>query len=329
MSFAVKFTNPDAQFYQDHLRYSAELVKSGRCVMIDKNRHRSDKGVVICSTGPTIMHRAVLDEVRRLHVEDGLDVIALKEAIPWIKEQCGIPIRYSVSMDPGGERQVARTPIDNDVIYLVASTCNPVLLDHLLDHGCRVHIFHNACGYKEAQTVSGFYIDLKEDGAIVSGKFELKTLKGRSFCPIATAMLTEADVYVRDFPSGDIMQGGFTVTNRAIAVCKYFGYPRVVCAGTDFGWRDEGRISHYADIVKVEPTPAAILCDEGKIDGKKWYSKPDQLASAVQLAKEARRGEMEFIGDVLPKAMADHASDDYLDRIVKYSTTKRHQQQAA
>ena len=58
------------------------------------------------------------------------------------------------------------------------------------------------------------------------------------------------------------------------------------------------------------------MTDQGRVDGKPWKTRPDLLASAVDVARHIKQSRLKVIGDSLAAALAKHP-DEYLDRIVQ------------
>ncbi len=284
--------------------------------LVERDCHKGERAL-ICSTGPTITEKKVLSKVKRL-AKAGWVVFGLKETIPFLKKH-GVKVTYSVSMDPTGDRQAKRTPIDPGVIYCVASSCSPILFDHLIDGGCEVKVFHSACGHAENSYEPGIMIQLDDKNfSVVDGIFELETLDGKGFCPLVPMFRDEVTVYENEFKSNGktaVMQGGFTVTNRALALAKFMGFEKITMAGTDFGWRKEGG-SHYSELVAVETYDDKYMEDHGEVEGKPWYTKPDQLASAADVAKKIKAKEVTVLGDSLAVALSKR-SDDFLENICR------------
>jgi len=300
---------PDAPCLGVHLR---SCVERG-LPFVERDAH-TNENVIICSTGSSIKDRKVLSTIKK-RVSKGWKVFGLKETIPFLREH-NIPVHFSCSMDPGGDRQIARTPVDTDVTYCVASSCHPSLFDHLLGNGCKVEVFHSACGHQEAKYERGILLSLnQEEISVIDGEFELKTTTGNEFCPVVPILSSEVDVYMELFGHADVMQGGFTVTNRTLALAKYMGFKKVLMAGTDFGWRDPDG-SHYSDLVMVPAYDDNVMNDGGEVDGKMWYTKPDQLASAVDIAKKIKAGEVKVLGDSLAAALAK-CGDAFLEKVVR------------
>jgi hypothetical protein len=312
MTTAISFERPpDAQSLLPHLEYAAALDLP----FVQKDSHVGQKAL-ICSTGPSLKNKSTLRRVKALaksHV-----VFALKESIPFLKSK-GVKVSYTVAMDPGGERQITRTPIDTDVTYCIASSCNPKLYDHILGNGCKIEVFHSACGEMQPAYEPGMRFDCSDtQSALIEGVHVLNTMDdGAQFCPLVPILKTELQLYGEIFGEDKVatMCGGFTVTNRALALAKYMGFDKVVMAGTDFGWRKEGG-SHYCDLVKVAANDDNYMTDQGLIDGKPWFTRPDQLASAQDVARKIKANEVTIIGDSLALALSKH-TDEFLDDIVR------------
>jgi len=307
----IQFRRPDdAPSLLPHIAYAASLGLP----VVEKGCHAGEKAL-ICSTGPTIQNKAILKQVKRL-AKDHV-VFGLKETIPFLKNK-GIRVKYSVAMDPGSDRQVTRTPIDKDVTYCLASSCHPALFDHVKDAGCEIKVFHSACGEAAPSYDKGMLVEAGNDEfSMVEGEFELKTMgEGYEFCPLIPLMKQEIQIYEELFDGyAAVMCGGFTVTNRALALAKFMGFDEIVMAGTDFGWRKEGG-SHYSKLVTVDAQDDNYMTDQGLVDGKPWFTRPDQLASAQDVAKKIKVGEVSVLGDSLAAALSKQ-TDEFLDDIVK------------
>lgn len=189
----------------------------------------------------------------------------------------GIAVDYSVNMDPGAE-EVGKTPLDWSVTYLLALSCHPALFAHVVGGGCRAQVYASACG-----------ID------------------------------SEEDIYqaAHGLAQGSTMCGGFTVTNRALALAKFMGLREVWIAGAQFGWRESQ--SYYAPGIAATPgNKGPEWCDQGKIDGTPWHTKLDLMASAVTIARQMRDGTVHIIGDSLAASLArqDRQDPTFLDRVV-------------
>lgn len=273
----MKLVNPEVRFLPMNIEYAASLGLP----FVQKGALAEAKGAVVCGTAPSLVKGSTLREIRRLQ-GIGYKVIAVKQAIRILPEYDIIP-DFSVAMDPG-EKQIKKTPLDPRVTYIVASSCHPRMFDYLLKGGANVVLFHSACG-------------------------------------AATENLCEMEIYERYFPENcsyeSVASGGFTVVNRAVAAAEWMGAKRIYVAGAPFGWR-EGE-DYYAPTV-TEPAGNAsgpTLDDQGRVDGKRWFSKADLLPSAMSLARKAKAdpGRFHFLGDSLAAALASK-SDAFLERVI-------------
>lgn len=273
----MKLVNPEVKFLPMNIEYAASL----RLPFVQKDALADEKGVIVCGTAPSLVKASALREIVRLKGL-GYKIFAVKQAIRILAEY-EIQPDYSVAMDPT-ERQIKKTPIDPKVTYFVASSCHPRMFDYLLKGGANVVLFHSACG-------------------------------------AATETLCEMDLYAKYFPENceyeGVASGGYTVVNRAVAVAQWLGAKKIYVAGAPFGWREGD--DYYAPTV-TEPAGNATgptLDDQGRVDGKKWFTKADLLPSALSLARKAKAepGRFAFIGDSLAASLAAK-SDAFLERVV-------------
>lgn len=277
----MKLVNPEVHFLPMNIEYAASL----NLPFMQQGALAEAKGAVVCGTAPSLVKGSTLREIKRLQ-GIGYKVFAVKQAIRILPEYGIIP-DFSVAMDPG-EKQIKKTPLDPRVTYLVASSCHPRMFDYLLKGGANVVLFHSACG-------------------------------------AATENLCEMDIYAKHFPKNSsyesVASGGFTVVNRAIAVAEWMGAKRIYVAGAPFGWREDE--DYYAPTI-TEPAGNAsgpTLDDQGRVDGKRWYSKADLLPSAMSVARKAKAnpGKFFFIGDSLAASLASK-SDAFLERVIPSSS---------
>jgi len=316
----VRFVNPE---FENLPRYVRENAKRG--LPLAKHNTYKGKKVVLASTGPSIEDPEVLEQVVDLCRNKGYHLWALKEAMAFFYDEYGIAPLGTNAMDPGGERQVKRTPIIPNTKYYLASSCNPVLYDYLLDHGAEVIIYHSACGASETIFEPGFTFQVGPTAAdivIAMTQTTMQTAAGVNFSPVVGMRYGELEMYQRYYNYADVMQSGFTVTNRAIALLMYLGFEDVILAGCDFGWRNPNRGSHYASFVQVGAVPGAYMSDNGMVDGKPWYTRPDQLASAVDIARQIKDGRIKGLGDTLAVALSKKPKD-FLDKVVTVGQGKK------
>jgi hypothetical protein len=310
MSHTIRFQNTETNHLGDYIRAAA----ARGLPLIERDSHTEARGAVVCGLGGSLQKPSVLRQVRA-KAKAGWRVFALKEAIGFLREK-NIPVHYSVNMDPT-TREVPRTPVHEGVTYCLASSCHPELYDSIISQGGDARVYHSACGYTKIKFDPGFVMELTDQQkSIVLGNFVYATDDGCEFCPVAVGVVDEVAHYRELFGNGDTMCGGFTVGNRAVALAHYMGFPHILAAGLDFGWRDGG--TYYAEFCKAEPLRDVFMHDDGKVDGRPWHTRPDLLASAVDLARKARRGMVTIIGDSLAASLAKR-DDEYLDRVAVVS----------
>jgi hypothetical protein len=313
---AIKFSNPNFGNLAFHVASSAarKLPFVQRDFLIDR------PGAVICALGNSMQDEEVIEEVRK-RANDGWAIFGLKEAATFLREH-DIAVEYSCNMDPGPQ-EADRIPVYPEVTYFLASSCHPVVFDSVLDRGGHVVVYHSACGVTNPEVKAGFVLDVGmqdrgfPDQAIATGVYEMETIDGGKFTPFFTAQTNEVDYYWQHFGIGDTVIGGFTVANRALGLAKYGGADNVLLAGADFGWRtnvnDE---SYYAKFVAAKPLQDVWMSDNGSVDGTPWSSRPDLLASAVDIARRIKQGAVEVIGDSLALALSKR-EDDYINNVCR------------
>lgn len=144
----------------------------------------------------------------------------------------------------------------------------------------------------------------------------------------ACGLKNETDLYVDLFGKGDVVVGGYTLGNRAVAGCMYMGATKVHTAGIMFGVRtsQEGcqtneAKGYYADGVVGKPgNTGAWFEDGGKVDGTVWWTKLDLMASALDMARHIKNGLVEVIGESLARSLAMHP-DEFYDSIARKEST--------
>lgn len=314
MAHTIKFGNPETEKLGRNIRSSAEQGLP----MVEKNIHADDRGVAIVGLGPSIQEPDVQAELREL-AERGFHIFGLKEAVSWLIDELGIQPHYGGgNMDPR-PREVPRTPIRPGVTYICATSCHPDMIAHI-KRADRAMLYHSACGFTERQIDPGMVYDISPTQMAVMPStreqpYELLTNDNFPFCPVMIGEVPEINIYKRLFGVGDTMCGGFTCGNRVVALANYMGFPEVVCFGLDFGWReDTGEQNFYAGFVKDQPPEATFMNDGGAVDGRAWRSKPDLVASAVELSRMIKQGKVRIVGDSLANSLAEK-DDEFLERV--------------
>lgn len=260
----VQLRNPAQANVVRNVLDAARRVREG-LPMIRALGHFPRPALVV-GTGPSLDRREVRREVRRL-ARKGAVVYALKSAATILVDELGVMPDYVVNVDAQAS-QVEKMPRLAAPTYLIGSCCDPALYDWLLDGGCKVEVFHSACGAR-----------LTEHGS-------------------------ELEFYRAHFPDCWVAQGGMTVANRAIAVALgRHGCKGVYLAGCDFGSRVEG--AWYAAGTSGRMGPGVLwITDGGETDGTPWFTQPSLIVAAVSAAQLVRAGFVRILGDSLAAAFA-------------------------
>ena len=125
----------------------------------------------------------------------------------------------------------------------------------------------------------------------------------------------EVELYGLLYPKTALTGHGLNVVNRALDLAGWLGYDvKIIGAdsalGSDSSMYAGGRAKRDADWGLV-----------GEIDGRRWQTKPDMLMSAVELVRHRSRlghDRVEFLGDVLPRALQDKP-EEFLNRCIEWT----------
>lgn len=254
---------------QDQLASHIRAAAARNLPMVQPGQYERSRspGVVIAGTGATLMKITTIEKLRKLAAKKWT-IMACKEAARLL-QQARIPVHYCVAIDPKPD-QVAKLPLLKDVTYLLASVCHPLSFDHLLQAGRPVRVFHSASGARDPES-------------------------GHS----------EDELYALLFPVAEAVGGGHSVVNRAVELAYWMGFRRFLVAGAPFGWRDGW--SYYAAGTTGRPgnDQGFVYTDDGNLDGRPWFTRLDQMLSALHVAMVQHRGHhLQFQGDSLAKALA-------------------------
>lgn len=129
----------------------------------------------------------------------------------------------------------------------------------------------------------------------------------------------EMELYRNLHGHDDVMCGGFTVINRAASLALYMGVPRIAIAGAEFGWREGSEYYAAGCVGRPSNENSVLFCDDGKIDGRPWFTRLDLMGSAVDIARRVKTGKVKIIGDSLAASLSRFTEAD-LDRVVKAYT---------
>ena len=111
----------------------------------------------------------------------------------------------------------------------------------------------------------------------------------------------EEELYKLLYAPAPLVGSGLNVVNRSIPLAIFMGYETIYVVGADcaLGKNDSFHVG--------ETTPETGIILRGKVNGKRWATKPDMLASACDLVRQKwDMGErLQLMGDTLPNALVD------------------------
>ncbi len=223
--------------------------------------------LALCGAGPSLRD-AVLDGYD--------DVWACNSALPYLVAR-GTHNLTGVGIDqsPGLLREWQSAP---DVPYIVATSCDPALIDHLASAGRSLQWVHNLVAIRDTWQAEVAY-------------------------------------YRAAFPRpAFVMSEGMTVVSRAIGLAQYMGYERIDVFGADCALGPDDAAHANGDTASQAYTNPVLL--EAEIDGRHWKSRPDMLQDAVHLVRRYRQcgGRVRLMGDTLPVALLSK-DDPFLDLV--------------
>jgi len=319
----IKFVNPNTDNYERNLNYAAALHKAG--VATIKRNELKGKNAVIIGSGSTLKDPDVMVELLRLK-DEGYILFACKQAIKVLVD-AGITPQYAVTMDPG--QHIARPEKiykAEGTTHIVASSSDPLLWQYLLAGMPFGDWIKSLSEEDQKKVLEKDYDNYK------SGTYELNDA-GVDKAEVlifhsATGYENEVKMYNELFDLHDCMGGGYNVVNRALSAAMFMGVDNIVMAGTDCGWRVDGKF--YAD--DTNNRPGVDMNDGMMVEGtdkngqkinnpnaREWFTRPDMLASGVALAKLAIKfnGKIKFIGDTLPAKLIEK-DDSFLNKCASF-----------
>lgn len=313
----IKLENPVSQHYETFI-----VGNSEHCEHILEPDSRLGQTVVICGAGPSLREHAAE------WCPEADEVWGCNSALTWLLDN-GHKATHGFCIDqtPAMLNEWASAP---DVDYLVASTIHPHLTKHLLDHGRRLHWFHNYVGIKRPPVA---YCECGHDKVDHDGACtKCEDCEGYD----ERVMEYERWMYAALYPPTANAGSGLNSVSRAIDIAHYMGFERIVVLGADCALRIKSRLPSsvkvgspehvkwlneqtemHADGGSALASGATGITLGGEIDGRWWESKPDLLITAVFLVKMQQNIGAErliFVGDTLPNALKDKP-DEFLKRL--------------
>lgn len=258
-------------------RLADNIISSGARHLpnVTPQRHANRRGAVVCGTAPSLLKPSTLRKIREL-VRRKWVVIAVKDAVRLLWDR-KIPVDYSVAIDPDA-RQIEKTHLDPRVTYCLASSCSPVMFDHVINGGCKVEVYHSACG---APDECGLYRKHHGYDDVAQGGYTVvnRAVSLAEYMGVPRIVVAGADFGWREGSE----------------------YYAAGCVGRP--GNEQGAL--FCDDGKIEGDPKRV-----------WYSRLDLLASAVDIARRAKAGKVKVIGDSLAASLSKFSEAD-LDRVVK------------
>lgn len=228
------------------------------------NEHQGET-LALCGAGPSL-RTARFDPTDQLW--------ACNSALPWLVEHGVVPTAgVAIDQTPRMLEDWASVyPVD----YLVASSVDPKVVQHLATKGRSVRFFHNAVGFTNDTWVNP----------------DPEHLRDYEFALYCTA-----------FPPTFVMGSGQTVVSRTIKLAFWMGFERIDVYGADCCLGPEN-VTH-ANGEDAEAAYGNPLLWEAEINGRHWVSRPDMTMDAVDLVHRVResQGRVRLMGDTLPVAL--------------------------
>jgi hypothetical protein len=281
----ITLSNPTAGDWDDFIRRNAERSgaaqfmreyaewvrrgKRGRPpvsnVRVGEKNGGTGRHLVICGAGPSLgshwEHYLGTEGIAR---SVKTDVWACNSALTWLYAK-GAHVTHGFAIDQT-EGMLAEWPDPPPVRYMLASTVNPKLTEHILGHGRRIVWFHN-------------YVGSPEEIRLYTTIWPTAVMVGDGLNSVNRAMcLAQHMNYKR-----------ITVLGADCAL----GPDDVMHVNGD------GPTAHGATAVLMD-----MGGTDATIGGRQWKTKPDMLFSAVAIARMAySNSRFVIVGDTFPNAL--------------------------
>ncbi|MBK8006765.1 MAG: hypothetical protein IPK12_23535 [Gemmatimonadetes bacterium] len=294
----IRLANPMSE------NYAAFIVGNAQhCDRVVAEGTAAGQHLVLCGAGPSLAEHAAE------WCGQGDQVWGCNSAAMWLHRQ-GHKVTHAFSVDQTPHMVVEwldAPPLE----YLVASSCHPHLIEHLLQHQRLVTFFHNFVGIPRPP---------------VSWPDENGIERTEAY---------EYWLYQLLYPGTVVAGAGLNAVTRAIDVALTMGFERITVLGADCAlrarrpcppnvllgtpeftrWLTEDVIMH-ADGGNALASGATPITLSAPIDGRMWYTKPDMAMTALTLVEMVRvHGErIRLVGDTLPNALKDKP-EEFLQRL--------------
>ena len=266
---AIELLNP----VTDKLPAFIVTNSEGNHAMVEPDTNRAQT-LALCGAGPSL---------RDLRFDKTDRLWACNSALPYlIGEGVRVDVGVSIDQTPAMLREWESPP---DVMYYVASSCDPALIAHLKEHGREVRLFHNNVGV---------FPDVDKPDI---------EWEWRQYC----------DAYQPGYMVGE----GATVVSRSIGLGFWVGFERIDIYGADCCFTDYD-IAHANGDTEEVAYGGNTTVMEGEISGRQWRTRPDMLLEAVDLVRRVRttQSKIRLMGDTLPVCLLGK-SDEFLDEVIR------------
>lgn len=267
---------PDESRLFDYIRQNASMSHD----MVETNEALAGS-VAICGAGPSLSLARGFDALNRTD-----EVWACNSALPFLADR-GNRVTHGFAIDQS-EGMLDDWKETYDVTYLLASSVNPKLVEHL--KGRKIRWFHSYLGIPGPETD------------------------------------TEMQLYKKLYPDSVQVGHGLNSVPRAVCLALAMGFSDIRVYGVDCAaapnqpempetgepgyWEWMQGITLYADGKKASTYGESVMC-EAVIDGRRWTTRPDMIISAQWLVKLAKAfpKRITLVGDTLPNALMGKGED--------------------
>ncbi len=257
----------------DYIKYNARFAKK----MCEFDSHKG-KSVTIYGAGPSLKNLGKVP-----HTDHAW---ACNSALNYLHGK--VRITHGLCIDQGEEMLTEWNETYN-VTYLVSSSINPKLTDHLIAEGRKLVFFHNHLGIPNPEGYEGDY---------------------------------ELDLYLHNFRTSVKVGHGLNAVPRAVCLAAAMGFTTIRVYGADCAaLPDYEPMPHMDTGAYREWMRGLILYADGRnaldcygetspfveapdLNGRRWHTRPDMVVSAQHLLdlEKAFPG-VELMGDTLPNAL--------------------------
>ncbi len=269
------------EFLFDHIKENAKHATK----VASFNTHKG-QAVTICGAGPSL---AEYQNTFANHVW------ACNSALTYMKGR-GWRVTHGFCIDQGpemlNEKEWQTTfPVE----YLVSSSVNPALVEHLVAHKRKIRFFHNFLG----------------------------TTNPEGYKEVVPGQCYEMELYRTLYPTSVQVGHGLNAVPRAVCLAIAMGFDKITVYGADSAAAPDYLPMPVMETPEyLEWTKGLVLYADGRtafqcygqnqpfaeapdLKGRRWHTRPDMVVSAMHLLdlEKAFPGRIEIMGDTLPNAL--------------------------